>query len=57
MTVVTKATPDRSGSKCFSEYQQRQAILHFRSSELKYTQLAFGRNRPRTAPNQNLRSR
>jgi hypothetical protein len=34
-----KATPDRSGSKCLSEYQQRQAILHVRSSEMKYIPL------------------
>jgi hypothetical protein len=40
MAVVTKATPDRSVGKCLSEYQQRQAILHFCSSKLKYTQLA-----------------
>jgi hypothetical protein len=35
--VVTKATPDRSGSKCLPEYQQRKAILPVRSSELKYS--------------------
>jgi hypothetical protein len=39
IAVVPKAIPDRSGSKCFSAYQQRQAILHFCFSELKYIPL------------------
>jgi hypothetical protein len=29
MAVLTKATPDRSASKCLSEYQDCQASPHF----------------------------